>query len=207
MATACWLLVVAAALVVGCGDDDGGDDTGATGDGGVTDGGVGDGGAGDGGAGDGGASATDIAALLTQTGGCSDVAIWATSADQSWALSVVDDSGMVQSAHDAGTTVTATWDMGMDLTEAPTVRVLQGSDLGVLFCNDVAEPYTIDHEWAMVGGTVTIAVTPTGSSKSPGDISADATLTLTDGVFSASDADDVVISSFETTVGVGWLPG
>ncbi|RME22309.1 MAG: hypothetical protein D6798_16120 [Deltaproteobacteria bacterium] len=197
-----WCGLLVAALAVGCGADDDGDDTGSVGDGGASDGGTGDGGAGDG-----GTAGTDIASRLTRTGGCSDLVVWATSDDETWALWVVEDGGMVQAAHDAGATISSTWDMGMDLTDAPDVTVLQGSNLGVLFCNDVAETYTIDHQWTMVDGTLTIEVTPTGDATKWGEMPADATLTVTDGVFSASGIEDVLISSFETTVAVGWLPG
>ncbi len=182
------------------------EDGGAT-DGGSADGGTTDGGTTDGGSGDGGSSGSDIADLLVNSGGCSDAFIWATNTEQTWAMTYRDDSGIAERAHARGETVTDSYDMAMDHGLAPSVSVLQGSDLRSDFCNDVVKDFTVDQEWSMTAGIVTIEVTPTGEPKDWGAFPASATLTLDGAVFTTMDADPVEIGSWTTTVEIGWLPG
>jgi len=215
------------ALALSCGEDkpdtggssdggalDGGGSDGGTTDGGGTDGGGTDGGGTDGGGMDGGGAdgggdtgALDLAALLVDQGGCSDVFIWAASSDQAWALTFSDDSDMARRASEAGGTITETYDMAMDYGRSPTLGVQRGSDLRAAFCNDVVEPFTIDQQWWMTAGTVSISVTPTGAPKKWGAYPSTATLVLDGAIFTASGAEPVEIGHYEETVDVGWLPG
>lgn len=186
---------------------DGGTEDGGSTDGGATDGGTDDGGATDGGSTDGGAEGVDLAALLTRSGGCGDTFIWATNADQTWAMWFRDDSDIALRAYRAGETITDTYDMALDYALSPTVAVQQGSNLQVAFCNDVVEDYSVTQEWYATAGLVTISVTSDGTKEPWGEVPGTATLTLDDVVLTTTGADPVTISHYETTVSVGWFPG
>ena len=194
-----WVFLLLA--LTACGDKEEEDDTGSTTDGGTTDGGTTDGGTSDGGTGD------DIASLLTESGGCGDVFIWATSADQAWALTFRLENEMARRAHEAGGPLTESWDMALDYALAPSLSVQRGSDLRSAFCNDVSEPYEIDQEWWIAAGQVTLTVTPEGEPTSWGEYPAQATLTIEGATFTAADADPVSLSWLELAAAVGWLPG
>ncbi|MCK6504220.1 hypothetical protein L6R53_12600 [Myxococcota bacterium] len=196
-------LAILLLALVACGDKEEEDDTGAggSGDGGSADGGTGDGGAGDGGA------AGDLAALLTETGGCGDVFLWAASADQAWALTFRLDAEMAERAHAAGGPLTSSWDMALDYGLAPSLSVQRGSDLRRAFCNDVSEPYEIDQEWWIAAGEVTLTLTPDGEPTDWGEYPCDAVLTIEGASFTAEGVDPVALPGFELRAAVGWMPG
>lgn len=205
-------LILALSLsLLACGDKEEEDTSSATdggaADGGATDGGAEDGGSGDGGTEDGGATESDLTGVFTVSGGCSDTFIWATSEDQSWALWFRDDSDIVARAWAAGETQTDTYNLAKDYSLSPTVAVQRGSRLADAFCNDVPGEHEVEEEWYMTAGLVTISVTATGDKEPWGEIPAEATLTLQDAVFTTHGGEPVTLSTYETTVAVGWLPG
>lgn len=195
--------------LVACGEKEEEDDTGTGGmtDGGAADGGTGDGGGTDGGATDGGATGEDLAALLTESGGCGDVFLWSASADQAWALTFRYSAEMAERAHAAGGPLTERWDMALDYDLAPSLSVQRGSDLRRAFCNDVSEPYEIEQEWWIATGEVTLTLTPDGAPTDWGEYPCDAVLTIEGASFTAEGVDPVALPWFEAEAAVGWLPG
>lgn len=149
----------------------------------------------------------DIGALLVTSGGCSDAFIWGASADDTWALTFHDSSGIVSRAYEAEDTLTESYDMSMDYGQAPSLSVQHGYSLQNAFCNDVYEEPTIDAEWWIDAGTVTISVTPTGEATEWGEQPASATLTVDGATFSTSGLDPVQVEHVELTANIGWLPG
>ena len=148
---------------------------------------------------------------LTQTGGCSDMTVFAANADATTALHL-QIAGLVAEAHTAGETIMHEY-AGDDPTLA--IEVTYGSDLLVNTCTDVAgnEPQATEH-WITPAydvrdyGTITISVTPDLDNPP----NATATVTFTGVPLRRNDPDifdpNIVIESLTITdAAVGWLPG
>lgn len=203
-------------------DDDDGDDSGS---GGATDDGGGGGsgtstpGTGGGGSSGGGGvdpgidtgaptPGLDLAGALTVFGGCSDLTMYASTAEGDWVLLLRDSSGVVEAAHGTGEPVTLRYDLSMDYDHSPSLVVQQGSGLRDLYCNDVVSEYSIDHTWVPKSGILELTIVPTGDAEPWGEYPSNATLELDKALFVSDDAGyDVFLGRFKMEAAVGWLPG
>lgn len=143
---------------------------------------------------------------LTQTGGCGDVSMYASSELRDLALmfSVRD---VVQRAYDQGGELTESYDLS---PEGPAgLRLQRGVDVSLPLCNDVMEPGVVVWvEYTATAGTATLTVVPTGEPQ-PWERPALATLVLEDVVlFEPGEGEEVFLPRLELTdIVVGWFPG
>lgn len=146
---------------------------------------------------------------LSDEGGCADVVVYASDADDELALHFSSDEGLTEQAHAAGAVVTRTWDLASELPTELTVTV--GTNLTHATCSDYIEyARVIDGTWIPVAGTLTLEVTPRTTSTGGGSLPADAVLTFEDVEWISSDdesASSIMMSSLSLQAHVGWWAG
>jgi hypothetical protein len=131
---------------------------------------------------------------LTVQSGCSDMVVYAHSADDTLGLSLyltgLDVNGITEETEFTG--------IGYDAAQWLEVRV--GTDVTAQECNDVVTPIVVDELWVPTAGTIDVVITPSGGGPL-------ADVTLTDFVFEHAGASVSLPSYTFTDVLVGWFPG
>ena len=148
-------------------------------------------------------------AALTRTGGCSDMIVHAARPDETVSLFLRAD-GAVAAAWSAGGPMSWSYDAAVEAPPAPLdLRVDVGRDLLADVCTDILEATpVVTQRWIPVAGTITLTLTPLGTTSEPWDSPAQADLTLTGTAF-APDTGGASVPSGDVAISVrvGWLPG
>ncbi len=144
---------------------------------------------------------TDAPSLdsLVETGGCSDLTMYAASEDGDLLLVVRYDGELATTAYEEEVPVT------VEVDAEGTVELVQGREVLNYYCNDVLEQgaQEVETTWEAVSGSLTLTVTNRGD----GEYSADADAELLDVHLQAEGAEDVHIDRMDWSAVVGWWPG